>query len=61
VVGGSLQIAWRWCRSGRAGPAEPNLTQIVASDLERSGQFKLVSTSGTQQPISPAQVATALA
>lgn len=40
-----------------AGQPEPPLTQIVASDLERSGQFKLVSTSGTQQPTSAAQVA----
>lgn len=40
-----------------AGQPEPPLTQIIASDLERSGQFKLVSTSGTQQPTSAAQVA----
>ena len=40
-----------------AGQPEPPLTQIVASDLERSGQFKLVSTAGTQQPTSAAQVA----
>lgn len=40
-----------------AGQPEPPLTQIIASDLERSGQFKLVSTTGTQQPTSAAQVA----
>src|SRR5512139_299805 len=59
VVGGSAkQIAVAMVPFQVApGQPEPNLTQIVASDLERSGQFKLVSTSGTQQPISPAQVA----
>lgn len=40
-----------------AGQPTPPLTDIVASDLQRSGQFKLIDTAGTQQPTSAAQVA----
>jgi TolB protein len=59
VVGGSAkQIAVAMVPFQAApGQPEPALTQIVGSDLERSGLFKLVSPAGTQQPISPAQVA----
>ncbi len=38
------------------GQPEPALARIVGDDLERSGQFRLVDTSGMQQPVSPAQV-----
>ena len=59
VVGGSAQqIAVAMVPfQVAAGQPSPPLTDIVAADLLRSGQFKLVSTAGTQQPTSPAQVA----
>jgi TolB protein len=38
------------------GQPMPALTQIAGDDLNRSGQFKLVDVSGTQQPVEPAQV-----
>lgn len=59
VVGGSAkQIALAMVPFQAApGQPDPALTDIVTSDLLRSGQFKMVSTSGTQQPISAAQVA----
>jgi len=39
-----------------AGQPMPALTQIAGDDLNRSGLFKLVDVSGTQQPVEPAQV-----
>ncbi len=59
VVGGSAQQIAVAIVPFQAAPGQPTpaLTDIVTSDLLRSGQFKLVSTSGTQQPVSPAQVA----
>ena len=38
------------------GQPMPALTQIAGDDLNRSGLFKLVDVSGTQQPVEPAQV-----
>ena len=38
------------------GQPMPALTQIAGDDLNRSGQFKLIDVSGTQQPVEPAQV-----
>ncbi|MDZ7594242.1 MAG: Tol-Pal system beta propeller repeat protein TolB [Thiobacillus sp.] len=38
------------------GQPEPALTRIAGDDLERSGQFRLVDTTGMQQPVAPAQV-----
>jgi TolB protein len=38
------------------GQPVPELSQIVANDLNRSGQFRLVDVGGTQQPVAPAQV-----
>ncbi len=38
------------------GQPAPALTEIVGSDLERSGQFRRVDTSGTPHPFVPAQV-----
>jgi TolB protein len=38
------------------GQPMPALTQIAGDDLNRSGQFKLIDASGTQQPVEPAQV-----
>jgi TolB protein len=38
------------------GQPMPALTQIAGDDLNRSGQFKMVDVSGTQQPVEPAQI-----
>jgi TolB protein len=38
------------------GQPMPALTQIAADDLNRSGLFRMVDTSGVQQPVEPAQV-----
>ncbi len=38
------------------GQPAPALTQITGDDLNRSGQFRLIDTSGVQQPVEPAQV-----
>lgn len=38
------------------GQPQPALTQIAGNDLNRSGQFRLVDTSGVQQPVEPAQI-----
>lgn len=38
------------------GQPAPPLTDIIGKDLERSGQFRLVSTAGAQQPTAAAQV-----
>lgn len=42
----------------QAAPGQPTpaLTQIVADDLGRSGQFAMVATGGAPQPVEPAQV-----
>lgn len=58
VVGGSAkQISVAMVPFQAAvGQPEPALTQIVGDDLERSGQFKLISVAGAQQPVVPAQV-----
>lgn len=39
-----------------SGQPLPALTQIAGDDLNRTGQFKLVDTSGTPAPYEPAQV-----
>lgn len=41
---------------GALGQPQPALTQIAGNDLNRSGQFRLIDTSGAQQPVEPAQV-----
>jgi len=38
------------------GQPQPSLTQIIADNLNRSGQFRLVDASGTPAPIEPGQV-----
>ena len=38
------------------GQPTPALTDIIANDLDRSGQFRRVDTAGVQQPAMPAQV-----
>lgn len=38
------------------GQPMPSLTQIAGDDLNRSGQFRLVDTSGGAQPVDPSQV-----
>jgi TolB protein len=38
------------------GQPQPALTQIAGNDLNRSGQFRLVDTSGVQQPVEPSQI-----
>ena len=39
-----------------AGEPKPSLTEIAGDDLARSGQFKLIETDGTQQPVELSQV-----
>lgn len=38
------------------GEPKPSLTEIAGDDLARSGQFKLIETDGTQQPVELSQV-----
>lgn len=58
VVGGAASKISVALVPFQAAPGQPvpPLNQIVGNDLERSGQFRLVSVAGTQQPVSPAQV-----
>ena len=58
VVGGAAsKIAVAWVPfQAMPGQPEPALTAIAGDDLERSGQFRRVDTSGMQQPVAPAQV-----
>lgn len=41
---------------GSANQPKPSLSDIVGDDLNRSGQFRLVSTAGAPQPTEPAQI-----
>jgi len=41
---------------GAKGQPQPSLTQIAGDDLNRSGLFRLVDTSGAQQPVEPTQI-----
>lgn len=41
---------------GTANLPKPSLTDIAGDDLNRSGQFRLIDTAGSQQPAEPGQV-----
>ncbi|MFP5382197.1 MAG: Tol-Pal system beta propeller repeat protein TolB [Gammaproteobacteria bacterium] len=58
VIGGAankIAVAMVPFQTAPGQPA-PALTQIAGDDLNRSGQFRLVDSSGAQQPIEPSQV-----
>jgi TolB protein len=58
VVGGAANKISIAILPFHAAPGQPSpaLTQIVAEDLKRSGQFSLLDVSGVQQPVSFEQV-----
>lgn len=41
---------------GTPNQPQPTLSEIVSNDLNRSGLFRLISTTGAQQPSEPAQI-----
>ena len=58
VVGGAasrIPVALVPFQPAPNSPA-PELTGIIGQDLLRSGQFSLVETAGSQQPVEPAQI-----
>jgi TolB protein len=59
VIGGSAKQIGVALVPFQSAPGQPDpaLTEIIARDLERTGQFKLVAAGPGQQPVSPAQVA----